>query len=249
MSNNKRVWVGQITCEQVKNLGYGMSFPNGFDFNEYDNIRKELFIKSDLAEYQDTDEFKELQKRSRELRAKYGDFHKINRKFKKPTVLPESLWRPRDDDRELPTQSDYLFEVLDGALILNEKCATIFKQFNLGETTLTPLKIHKLNTDELWLDDTFYFLNLCEQRQYVTKNQDTNYFRFSPNYLETGTHILEADMKENLLQVDSSATQCDVDLWHDPLYRESIFFSDRLRAELIKAKLHKKWRMRACKMV
>lgn len=50
---------------------------------------------------------------------------------------------------------------------MNEACANIFKQFRLGNSTLTPVKLHKLFTDELWFEETFYFFNMCELREFV----------------------------------------------------------------------------------
>ncbi len=133
--------------------------------------------------------------------------------------------------------------------ILNEKCANVFKQFNLGETTLSPLKIHKLFTNKLWLEDTFYFLNLCEQRQYLSHPQEHEKFVYDKigkisTYINYGTPI-----EENELMVNQLALECDRDLWHDPLFDESYFFSDRLANALIQAGFDKKWNLQPCKMV
>ena len=47
----------------------------------------------------------------------------------------------------------------------------------------------------------------------------------------------------------SAALQCDVDLWHDPSVRGSIFLSQALRDALHKAKMLKPWFLHSCKLI
>ncbi len=133
---------------------------------------------------------------------------------------------PEYEDEPLPQKSEYIFQVGYG-IAFNEECVNVLKQFNLGNSTLTPLKIHKLFTDELWLEDTFYFLNLCEQREYLVNPQPNEDCRFIPYYGNNGAYVRpELTMADNAITIHQSALECDLDLWHDPLLHNSYFLSD-----------------------
>lgn len=53
-------------------------------------------------------------------------------------------------------------------------------------------------------------------------------------------------LKEGHATVSSEALNCDLDLWHDPMLRNSLFVSDRLCKALKKAKVFKQFRLSSC---
>ncbi len=63
MSNEQKVWVGEITFQQVNSFALGMSFPNVLDYPELMALRSEILAKRDSPEYKDSEELAKLRKK------------------------------------------------------------------------------------------------------------------------------------------------------------------------------------------
>lgn len=105
-------------------------------------------------------------KKLRELGAYFSQIGDMSQNFQKFPTLPDSLWIESENE-DLPKPNEYAFRV-QGGIVFKEACANIFKRFNLGNSTLTPIKIYRPNK-ELWRDETYYFLNLCKKRTFIRK--------------------------------------------------------------------------------
>lgn len=245
MSEEPKVWVSILDYEYVNIYSIGANFPNFFDYPDFVHTQSEVLRRRELEECKNSPELAELRRKNKELSSSGLEINRIIRSFRKTPCLPDSLWL-QDARRELPKPSEYMFKIQGGGLVLNEACATVLKQFNLGESTLTPLKIHKLFTDELWLEDTFYFFNLCERREYVVVPQPNDKFEYHSKNYPSPFYNTFHEMEDNMLVVNQSATQCDVDIWHDPLFQSSYFLSDRLYQAFLQAGMHEKWNAHCC---
>lgn len=162
-------------------------------------------------------------------------------------LLPDGLWREKKYNT-LPTQDNHIFSINSGGIMLNEKCADVLKSCRLGKNSLTPLKIRDFSTGELCSNDTFYFLNLYERRQYVCYPQTHSEFSLiNPNTEEF--YYSKMLIHNNELEINQEALNCDVDLWHDPRLSHYFFVSDELHYKLKEANVNEGWRMRICKLV
>lgn len=235
MSNN--VYVGSISFEYVNIYSIGMNIPTLYDFPSYHKNRLE-FLQDEKNEI--------LKIKHKELGAYGIKISDLNSNFDKYEILPDSLWIT-SDDKPLPKNDEYIFRVLIGGIILREPCAKILQQFNLGQSTVTPLHIYKYDTGALWSNEIFYFLNLCEHRKYICYPQSDNvftYVQFTQRYSTNGIPI-----KNEMLEINHSALNCNVDLWHDPMLASSIFMSDRLYIALKDANMIDQWNMTSCKII
>lgn len=237
-TKKKKVWVCFLR-DVLKTHFVDANFPGLFDFPRYHKLRKSNFSEGSV----EFTEWKKTNELSSQVSSNYRAFNKL-------TTLPDSLWLTSIKS-DLPKKSKYIFKITNGYFVLSEEVSNILASFNLGQTTLTPVKIHKLFTDELWMEDTFYFLNLCELRQYLLPEQTHEHIECWKTDAEgKKTYGLSASyLKNNMVEVDSSALECDLDLWHDPSLAGSFFMSDELKNALTEAGLDKLWKLHFCKLV
>ena len=226
MNNEQKVYYGKYG--NIGHCSIGTSIPRLIDYPAY--------YKAEIARRKDRNN-PELSQKVKELNAHAYDYAIANQKFKKLEVLPDSLW-VSNDNLEVPKDSDNVFSIINGGIVFRENVVNIFNQFRLGQTTLTPVKIHIIETGELWSDETFYFFNLCEQREYVCMSQPNNSLKTM--ITEKDKLVFTGSVKNSeLLEVSKSALDCDVHIWHDPRYLSSLFMSDELYHALLDANLVK----------
>lgn len=151
-----------------------------------------------------------------------------NNRFQKYKVLPDSLWLLDWSDRDEPLPHEMIFEIVNGGTVAKEPLAKILSQFRLGQTTLTPVQIYDINTHELWSDEVFYFLNICEKREFVCFLQSHQDFT-ELNHQITGVRAYGSSipMYDYHVEIHHQALERDVDLWHDPVVG-SLFVSSEL---------------------
>ena len=180
---------------------------------------------------------------------KYGDFKKID-------LLPDSMWSVLLDPviakgkvMNVPNPEDSIFAVRDGYILVTKPCAEILQRFRLSDTQMTPLQLFNPKTRELVNEETYYLLNIYAWRTYF--DGKNNEIFINKNYKDNGYNIYTPpyNIKNGDCVLRSSALQCDVDLWHDPSVRDSIFLSQALRDALHKAKMLKTWFLHSCKMI
>lgn len=169
--------------------------------------------------------------------------------YKKFDVLPNSLWIDSKIQDEIPQDDEYIFMILQGAIIMRENCANVFKQCQLGESTLTPLKIYDLQTNKPWRDETFYFFNMCERRHYVCHPQSKGVLKYFEipdvrvGYLDYG------GLSDGVIDVSYDAVNSDIDIWHDPMLSGSYFMSQKLHDLMVKHNTFDHWSRFSCNLV
>lgn len=242
MYHQQNVWVSCPSYAYIKIYTIGMNIPNLYNYPAY--RKAELEYLSDLNN-------QEKKLKLRELTGLNTYVHELNlqiRGFQKFAVFPNSLYADGSEVKEFPDYHEYVFRILGGAMIVNEACANVLKEFTLGNSTLTPLKIRDVFSDGVLYSGTVYLFNLCEKREYVKVPQSHNHFKsFGRKYPTYSNERLNLD--HNLLEIDKSALKCDVDIWHDPSFRGSYFFSEKLRQAFIYANMLDKWNLKSCQLV
>ncbi len=249
MSDNKKVWITNIdSICVVKSYSLKLNFPTIFSYQDYYAVEKKIKQTKDQQEKErifDKEERPYLRK-SIEIQQTYGS----------GDLLPEQPDKMYLVSRPIPKKKDYLFVATGDIVVLNQACADVLKQFNLGNTVLSPVQIYDRDTNELIKDDVYYVLNIAEKREFVTKEQTNEELKYEEFLGEWG-YIVEhfcakhKDVTNNsIVNINNVAAECDVDLWKDSLLSGYYcFMSDRLRNALVKAKLDKLWNIQPCNLV
>lgn len=240
MYNQQNVWVSYPNHVYMNIYNIGMNIPNLYDYSAYRQTELEYF--SDFNNQEKKSHLTKLDKYVPKINSQIRGFEKFE-------AFPNCLYADGNDEKELPDYHEYVFQILGGAMIVNEACANVLKQFRLGNSTLTPLKIRDVFSDGVLYSGTVYFFNLCEIREYVKITQSHNDLHYSESGLYPQYYCYGSKFRHNLLEIDKSALECDVDIWHDRTFQSSIFFSDRLRQALIYANMLDKWNMKSCQLV
>ena len=240
MSNTNNVWLAGFNMTTSVNF-YDIYPANSkkYDFPKHWKVLQLIEKTEDL----------ELLKREQAFRAEMLELSKASSGFFKTEHLPDSLW-VESSDTKLPPSSEYIFKVRSSGVVLTQACAELLQQFRLGESTLTPVQIYDLETQQLCSDETFYFLNLCERREYIQYPQADKVFKRFPTMEgrdKYGTSGVPVEDKQ--LLVNKSALNCELDLWHDPLLMSYVFVSDALHDALVQANMDSQWEMVSCQLV
>jgi len=118
-----------------------------------------------------------------------------------------------------------------GYLLFNQQCYDIISQFTLGATHFSQVYIYDIETEELKSQTPYYFINIAETRDYLnveeSKGIDAN--SCGP---KLPTHSIWEPTDDDI-QLNTTAQECEVDVWHDPVLRKSLFFSDELVSALL----------------
>ena len=248
MSNKKStVWITNRLDITNNSYCIRLSFPEVIEYPECEDlIRKE---RAENLTEEERSKIEDIRNNLIDIIMKYGDFKKID-------LLPDSMWSVLLDPviakgkvMNVPNPEDSIFAVRDGYILVTKPCAEILQRFRLSDTQIIPLQLFNPKTRELVNEETYYLLNIYAWRTYF--DGKNNEIFINKNYKYNGYNIYTPpyDIKNGDCVLRSSALQCDVDLWHDPSVRDSIFLSQALRDALHKAKMLKTWFLHSCKMI
>lgn len=220
--NGKDVYVLGLNFHAVSDVK--VNIPNFYDYPAFHEALWEY--RADRSN---------VEKRDKQLKLGENGLYieRWNRHYEKYEILPDSLWLEGYTDREEPSPHELIFGIISAGRVVREPLANILNQHRLGQTTLTPVQIYDYNTRALWSDEVFYFLNICEKREFVCFPQSHQDFSVL-NYEMTGiraysmTSIIERD---NQVEIHHKALDCDVDLWYDPVLSK-LFISSALYDDL-----------------
>ena len=148
-------------------------------------------------------------------------------------ILPHTMYAdfqvlyaafPRENLALIPS----IFAITNKYIMITEPLLNILRNFRLGSTQISPVKLREKTTHELLSEQTYYFINVCEQHGYLSpENSDP-----SLRMVSRGDYSIYSPPgdKEYVKKFyfSRSALDCAVDIWHDPLIAYSIFFSDPL---------------------
>ncbi len=237
---SKNVYVCQFSLDRVDQYDMKASVKDsGFTYPDLKDI-----LRSRLEEEND-----EIISKKKEYSPLALELERTNHFFMQSKIVPNALWiGVEKDEIKLPTNQDYIFSIWNGGRIFNQTCATILKKHRLGETILTPVQIYDLSTGKLVSDETYYFLNLYERREYICEIQTTPRLKTFPDK-EYKVCISKSVFNDNELNIDKSALDCDVDLWHDPRILGHFFMSESLHHALAQAGMIDKFGSFACNLI
>ena len=242
MSNTNNVWLAGFKLTSINFYDIYPANSKKYDFPKYWKVfeSREKTADPKLLEIKNTYKEDRL------------ELSGAGRYFFKTEHLPDSLW-VEGSDTKLPPSSEYIFKVRSGGVVLTQACAELLQQFRLGESTLTPVQIYDLETQQLCSEETFYFLNLCERREYIQYPHPQVNESFS-SYASSSfdgkqRYATSIPIEDKQLLVSKSALNCELDLWHDPLLTGHIFLSDALHDALVQANMDSQWEMVSCQLV
>ncbi|QMT31922.1 hypothetical protein [Alysiella filiformis] len=234
----KKVWSASIDLGRITAYRIGSSYDGLFDYRTY--RLNEIAIRQNPTHPDSLI----LKQKNQE------DWNRICKAaaaadFEKSPVFPNSLWA---DKMDYPKDDEYVF-FANGRIVFNQQCGEIFKQFNLGQSDFAPIHIYDIETGELWKEETFYILDVSEQRRYMLNPQSHSKFKFIryPSGLEI--YSPRYGIRDNYVELSASAQECNVDLWHDPLLLHSYFMSEPLQAALSEADMAHKFGFALCKLI
>ena len=223
-----------------------------FDVNYYKIVTSIQSEKFEFAKYGKIYEFgeetdnAEILKRKDDYFSLVHELGKTNRFSHQSKITPDALWI-ESCKTKLPNKSDYIFDIIYGGIVFNQSCTNILKQHRLGENILTPIQIYDLSTGKLVSDEVFYFLNLYERRQYICKEQSNEIFVYIQGAKRYSTRGIP--VTNEMLEVDKSALNCDIDIWYDDRLGGYFFISDNLYQALSQADMIDKFDPHTCKLI
>lgn len=232
MPNN--VWTTTIMFDENYRV-FDLSFPGLFDYPEFNKLNR---LEATVEE---KEKKKEMIQKSIEIIKRYNKGERLNPE-NAPTILYTHIF---GKTVKLPS----FFRTQDGFVILTEQCANVLKRFRLGESTLYPLSFFDIQYNELVNDQTYYFFNITEFRNYLlpeccTKDLDKHSYMKHEGYQLY--KLYHADYTDHAIAIKKEAVGCDIDLWRDPELDNSIFMSDELKKALDEAQLSDAWQLFLC---
>lgn len=149
----------------------------------------------------------------------------------KPENMPVKAYKKPDS--ELPKQDEFLFQIINGYLIMNQAFHDVIVKNTLGKTHFSQIYIHEIQSRIRLLDEPYYFINIAETRKFLNVADSDG---IAPNsYTPEMPDRYISSPKDNDIVLEDDAFCCDVDMWHDPRLHESIFVSDKLAQSLFAA--------------
>ncbi|MBF0657685.1 hypothetical protein IPZ60_02905 [Psychrobacter sp. NG25] len=238
MSNTNNVWLAGFKLTSINFYDIYPANSKKYDFPKHWKVLQRIEKTADPKLLEIKKVFKE----------EMLELSKASSGFFKTNHLPDSLW-VESSDTKLPPSSEYIFKVRSGGVVFTQACAQLLQQFRLGESTLTPVQIYDLETQQLCSEETFYFLNLCERREYLRDLESDGMLVSFMTDEKAVQYSVRGDIKSGQLLVDQSVQNCELDLWHDPLLMSYVFVSDALHDALVQANMDSQWEMVSCQLV
>ena len=223
MSNTKAVWLCNYNNFDVtETYGIKATLPDTIDIVELYNLQKKK-RSGIMIEVED-------QKYKRSLNEILVFQKKWNRgEYISEDNMPSKVFiKPNE---KLPKADELMFKIIDGYLLFNQSCYDIISQFTLGATHFSQVYIYDIETEALRSETPYYFINIAETRNYlnVEESRGIDADSCSP---KLPTHSIWEPTDDDI-QLNATAQECDVDLWHEPVLRKSLFFSDELVSALL----------------
>ncbi|ESK41107.1 hypothetical protein P256_00092 [Acinetobacter nectaris CIP 110549] len=222
------VWYScyQAAEAQKKSFNFDMAFPEKFDLLRLYDIEYKMRNTSE------DEEFHRLMKAFITIHDAYLNYEPLPIEHA-PTRMYTS--DPRLEIKDIHQKFHGFFKTLDGYKILTEEGYQLIQQFNLGQgTQFFPIRLYHYETNQPINNETYYLMCLTDWRNYLLPEFcEGELYDFSTtkggvisNWLTPGDEFNDA------IALSSEASNCDLDLWHDPALHGSLFMSDRLKQAL-----------------
>ena len=153
---------------------------------------------------------------------------KLNLNFKPIEHTPLNIVLP-----VIKPISEDLIYLMGRFIFVREDFAEILMQFNLGQTRLFNVGCPLGRNGQVIYDRKFYLLNVTEWRNFFV-SEKSELVR-SLDLFNEGYKVYslgDSGFRKSKVALSKQSLECDVDIWHDPMVRDSIFFSDRLKTAL-----------------
>ena len=223
---------------------FRLGIPATLNFQEFFT----LYQKNEKTE-QEAQQLKNMTKKIIEINNIY-----LKHEALPPDILPHTMYAdfqvmfakfPKENLSLIPS----IFAVGNKNLMITEPLLNILRNFRLGSTQISPVKLREKTTHELLSEQTYYFINVCEQHGYLSpENSDP-----SLRMVSRGDYSIYSPPgdKEYVKKFyfSRSAQDCPVDIWHDPLIAYSVFLSDPLYQAIHAAGLDKNLALFSCHLV
>lgn len=219
-------WLCKYSSHYVTNT-YGMVIQT----DQFDGVEL-FFLEQKKCNTITSDEMETLEAIDK-LETKFWQAWK-NYEFIPQQEMPIKLFKKPDIDyNNMPNNDDVFFVITNGYLILSKKLHDIISQFNLGKTHFSQVYIYDIETKEQLSDVPYYFINIAEKRDYLDVKKSHGIV--SNEYAPQEPLKYLAMPKDDGIQFFNTCFQNDVDIWHEPILYQSLFFSDRLVNALLDA--------------
>ncbi|WP_429807411.1 hypothetical protein [Ensifer sp. B1-9] len=152
--------------------------------------------------------------------------------------FPKEIFAEYPDKKE-KKQADLVLAA--GAVVVSAACADILRQFDLGHSSLYPIKLFQYDR-KTPVEGEYFCLNIGERK-------DTFLPEYSPSVRVLGSKRMK--MPPNLQDDDvavSATARNGPDLWVSPPLIRLFFLSDRLTQALRAAKMGRVFGFRACRI-
>ena len=169
-------------------------------------------------------------------------------------ILPHTMYAdfqvlyaafPRENLALIPS----IFAITNKYIMITEPLLNILRNFRLGSTQISPVKLREKTTHELLSEQTYYFINVCEQHGYLSpENSDPSLRMVSRGDYSIYSPPGDKEYAKKF-HFSRSAQDCPVDIWHDPLIAYSVFLSDPLYQAIHAAGLDKDISLFSCNLV
>ena len=147
-----------------------------------------------------------------------------------PTHMPSKVYLLPEE--KLPKDNAIMFRIDSGIFLVNQAVYEVFCEHRLGHTQFSQVYIYDIETEEQLSDTPYYFINVAETREYFNKEKSHGIeeYGFIPNHPNHPNHPnrLIADPNDEDIVLNQDALSCHVDVWHNPLLDDSLFFSNSL---------------------
>ncbi|WP_089605824.1 hypothetical protein [Acinetobacter piscicola] len=234
MSNN--VWTTTIMFDENYRV-FELTFPGLFDYPEFNKLNRVE------ATAEEKEKKNEMTQKSIEIIKSYHKGERLN-----PENAPTILYTHGFGKTvKLPS----FFRTRDGFVIVTEQCANVLKKFRLGNSALYPLSFFDIQLNELVNDQTYYFFNITELRNYLCpeySSSDLKKLTYTKHEGFQFYKLYHANYKDYAITVSQKAITCDVDLWQDPELSHSIFMSNELKKALDEENISEAWQLFLCEL-
>ncbi|MEM9798421.1 MAG: hypothetical protein AAF919_18165, partial [Pseudomonadota bacterium] len=147
-------------------------------------------------------------------------------------VLPTEMWTVFEDDDRRKTLP-HIF-MAGGYLAVSEKLADILRQFDLGASLLTPVRLLHMDRKTPYPGEHFLF-QIKERKRGFEPDHSA---RWEPNPYEWNAWIGTPDTPQKDGDITVNPTvRTGADIWTDPNLFLALFLSDRLANAIRDAKL------------
>lgn len=150
----------------------------------------------------------------------------------------------RNPDTRIRKLSDFFYA--NGFFVVSERCADVFRRFDLGTGGLHPVEIYQGNR-KTRIEGLYFLLNFgCRKQAFLPEHSDQ--FHLSPIGKEPVLWIASVTTNEDDCAV-SPAALVGCDLWIDPKVHAAFFLSDALAQALRAAKVTRTIRLKRCRVL